>query len=125
MPALKLSAHVDAELTEAQIHDLAGRMTEKRRELVERVRQLEQQMVTRDDCSIADAADAASAQQDRLRARAMVEQQQLAIGEIDAALHRLEIGSYGVSETTGEPISHRRLALVPWARTDIEHKEQQ
>jgi DnaK suppressor protein len=124
MPDLKPSAHANAELTAAQLCDLAERMTGKRRELVERARQLEQQMATSDDCSLADAADAASAQEDRLRARAMLEQHQQAIGEIDAALRRLEIGTYGVSDTTGEPISYQRLALVPWARTDIDHKEQ-
>lgn len=109
--------HIDAGLNKAQLDELASRLADKRRDLTERVECLEQQMTTKDDCSHADAADAASAQEDRLRARGMVEQHREVIKEIDAALRRLENGNYGVSITTGEPIGYDRLRLVPWART--------
>ena len=114
---MNLNAHIDAELSATQLAELADRLTDKRRELSERVTALEQQVTTRDDCSLADAADAASLQETRLRAQAMVVQQRQIIGEIDAAFRRLETGNYGVSETTGEPIVYERLALIPWART--------
>ena len=42
------------------------------------------------------------------------------MGEFDAALERLENGSYGVSEETGEPIPYARLLVLPWARTTLE-----
>lgn len=113
----KLLAHVDADLSRAQVDELAVSLTNKRRELGDRVKQLEQQMLTKDDCSHADAADAASAQENRLRARGMVDQDRRTIKEIDAAFRRLETGRYGVSEKTGEPIAFGRLKLVPWART--------
>lgn len=116
----EIRAHSDAELNQEQLQELAGRLTEMRLELVERVEHLEQQMVTRDDCSHADAADAASAQESRLRARGMVEQHREIIREIDAAARRLENGSYGISETTDEPIGYDRLKLVPWARTGMD-----
>jgi len=64
---VKLRAHVDAELSQSNLDELAARMTGKRGELTERVEPLEQQMVVKDDCSQADAADAASAQENRLR----------------------------------------------------------
>ena len=60
VPALKLQAHIDAQLSQVQLEELEGRLTDKRRELTERVEHLEQQMVIKDDCSHADAADAAS-----------------------------------------------------------------
>ena len=120
---MKLQAHVDAELSEANLEELAGRLTEKRDELVERIVGLEQQIVTKDDCAIADAADAASLQENRLRARGMVEQHQKIIKEIDAAMRRLANGHYGVSETTGEPIAYGRLMLIPWARTGTDNRE--
>ena len=53
-------AHEDAELTEAQLQELAGNLTRKRKEVSERIRSLEQQIAVRDDCSVTDAADAAS-----------------------------------------------------------------
>ena len=55
---MKLQAHVDAELSQAQLEELARRLAEKRGELVQRVANLEQQIVSKDDCSLADAADA-------------------------------------------------------------------
>ena len=123
VPALKLRAHIDAELTTTQVEGLARDLTEKRHELSERVEYLEQQIVIKDDCLLADAADAASLQESRLRARGMLEQHQQIINEIDAALGRLGNGIYGVSETTGERIAHERLMLIPWARTGTDDKD--
>ena len=77
---------------------------------------LEKQMTIKDDCSLTDAADAASLQENRLRALGMVEQHQQVIREIDAALRRFKNGTFGISEATGEPIAFDRLALIPWAR---------
>jgi len=114
---MNLNAHMDAELSAAQLDELADRLMDNRRELSERVIMLQQQVTTKDDCSLADAADAASLQENRLRAQAMIEQHRQIIEEIDAAFRRLETGSYGVSETTGEPITYERLSLIPWART--------
>ena len=123
MDESKFRAHVDANLTPAQVDDLVRSLASKRRELVERVERLERQMLAKDDCSHTDAADAASAQENRLSARGMVEQHQRIIMEIDAAFRRLENGQYGVSETTGEQIDYDRLVLVPWARVGAHEKE--
>jgi DnaK suppressor protein len=121
--ALKLQAHIDADLSRAQLEELASLLADKRRELTERTVDLEQQIVIKDDCSLADAADAASLQESRLRARGMVDQHQHIINEIDAALRRLGNGSYGISEKTGEPIASDRLMLIPWARTAADDGE--
>ncbi|MCB1458993.1 MAG: RNA polymerase-binding protein DksA, partial [Nitratireductor sp.] len=62
-----------------------------------------------------DMADRASSETDRsieLRAR---DRQRKLIGKIDAALRRIEDGSYGYCEETGEPISLKRLDARPIA----------
>ena len=41
------------------------------------------------------------------------------LGEIDAALHRILEGSYGIAEASGEPISSVRLELAPWSRDNF------
>lgn len=120
---MKVLAHIDAELGQAQVEELADRLADKRRELSERVVDLEERVVIKDACSLSDAADAASLQENRLRARSMVEQHQQIINEIDAALGRLGNGTYGVSETKGEPIAYERLMLIPWARTGTDVKD--
>lgn len=40
--------------------------------------------------------------------------------EIDAALQRIEIGSYGTCELCGKPIGAERLSALPWARLCID-----
>lgn len=39
--------------------------------------------------------------------------------EIQAALDRLDAGTYGIDEVTGEPVAPERLEAVPWARTNV------
>jgi DnaK suppressor protein len=41
--------------------------------------------------------------------------------EIDDALQRIENGTYGLCEGTGQPISKARLEAQPWARYSVEH----
>jgi DnaK suppressor protein len=70
-----------------------------------------------------DLADRASSETDRaieLRAR---DRQRKLIAKIDAALTRLDDGSYGYCEETGEPISLKRLDARPIATLSIEAQE--
>ena len=70
-----------------------------------------------------DLADRASSETDRaieLRAR---DRQRKLISKIEAALHRLDDGSYGYCEETGEPISIRRLEARPIATLSVEAQE--
>ncbi len=70
-----------------------------------------------------DIADRASSETDRsieLRAR---DRQRKLISKIDSALGRINDGSYGYCEETGEPISLRRLDARPIATLTIEAQE--
>ena len=70
-----------------------------------------------------DIADRASSETDRaieLRAR---DRQRKLIAKIDAALQRIEDGTYGYCEETGEPISIKRLEARPIATLSIEAQE--
>ncbi len=70
-----------------------------------------------------DLADRASSETDRsieLRAR---DRQRKLIAKIDAALDRLEAGTYGYCEETGEPISVKRLEARPIATLSVEAQE--
>jgi RNA polymerase-binding transcription factor DksA len=42
------------------------------------------------------------------------------LAEIEAAIERIENGTYGVDEVTGEPIDPARLDAVPIARTNVD-----
>ena len=70
-----------------------------------------------------DLADRASSETDRaieLRAR---DRQRKLIAKIDEALARIDDGTYGYCEETGEPISLRRLEARPIATLSVEAQE--
>jgi DnaK suppressor protein len=76
-----------------------------------------------DSAQHADFADRATSETDRaleLRAR---DRQRKLIAKIDAALARIEDGSYGYCEETGEPIGLRRLEARPIATLSLEAQE--
>src|ERR1035437_4434825 len=70
-----------------------------------------------------DVADRASSETDRaieLRAR---DRQRKLISKIEAALGRLDDGTYGYCEETGEPIGLKRLDARPIATLSVEAQE--
>jgi len=42
------------------------------------------------------------------------------LAEVEAALRRLDDGTYGVDEVTGKPIDPARLEAIPQARTNVD-----
>ena len=70
-----------------------------------------------------DMADRASSETDRsieLRAR---DRQRKLIAKIDSALRRIDEGTYGYCEETGDPIGLKRLDARPIATLSIEAQE--
>ena len=81
------------------------------------------QALQEENISHPDLADRASSETDRaieLRAR---DRQRKLIAKIDAALVRLDEGTYGYCEETGEPISLKRLDARPIATLSVEAQE--
>lgn len=70
-----------------------------------------------------DIADRASSETDRSLELRTRDRQRKLISKIDAALKRIEDGSYGYCEETGDPISLKRLDARPIATLSIEAQE--
>lgn len=70
-----------------------------------------------------DIADRASAETDRALELRTRDRERKLIAKIDAALERIDDGSYGYCEETGEPITIRRLEARPIATLSIEAQE--
>jgi DnaK suppressor protein len=98
------------------------RLQNWRDEIVRQARQT-LQALTEESAQHADLADRATSESDKaleLRAR---DRQRKLIAKIDAALERLDNGTYGYCEETGEPIGLRRLEARPIATLSIEAQE--
>jgi RNA polymerase-binding transcription factor DksA len=59
---------------------------------------------------------------ERERDLALSAQARAAVEEIDAALARLDNGTYGICQASGEPIPRERLEAIPWATVRVEYK---
>ena len=69
-------------------------------------------------------ADAGSDAYDRDFALSLLSQEQDALYEIDQALKRIELGTYGTCEMSGKPIPRARLEAIPFARFTVECQSQ-
>jgi RNA polymerase-binding transcription factor DksA len=65
-------------------------------------------------------ADAATDSFDRDLVLGLASFEQGGLYEIDAALRRIDDGTYGLCELTGRPIPWKRLEAVPWTRFSVE-----
>jgi len=68
-------------------------------------------------------ADAGTDAYDREFALNLLSQEQDAVHEIEEALNRIELGSYGICEGSGDPIPQARLEAMPFARCTVAYQE--
>src|SRR6056297_3229373 len=73
--------------------------------------------------NIPDVADRASEETDRALELRTRDRQRKLVAKIDAALRRIDEGEYGYCESTGEPISLKRLDARPIATLSLEAQE--
>jgi DnaK suppressor protein len=67
-------------------------------------------------------ADTATATLDREIDYTLEENSEHVLEAIEAALKRIEDGTYGTCVNCGKPIAEERLAAIPWATTCIDCK---
>jgi RNA polymerase-binding transcription factor DksA len=65
-------------------------------------------------------ADTASETFEREKDVSILEQLEEELAELQAALERIDAGTYGVDEVTGKPIAPERLEALPTARTNVD-----
>ncbi len=69
-----------------------------------------------------DMADRASSESDRALELRTRDRQRKLIAKIDAALARLDAGTWGICQSCGRPIAPERLEAIPWATELVEEK---
>ena len=98
------------------------KLTVWREEIVEATR--ETRVGLHDETSQhADITDRASSETDRANELRTRDRQRKLVSKIDSALSRLDDGSYGYCEETGEPIGLKRLDARPIATLSLEAQE--
>jgi RNA polymerase-binding transcription factor DksA len=59
---------------------------------------------------------------ERERDLALSAQARAALEQIDHALAKFDLGTYGICEVSGDPIPKERLEAIPWAKERVEYK---
>ena len=110
------------ELTEAQLRELRGILERRRAELVSSIegRRDDERDTGRE---VGDEMDDANTEGATAMASKLLERDVQLLREIDRALAKMNEGTYGACEGTGEPIGYSRLKLRPWARFSVEYQE--
>jgi RNA polymerase-binding transcription factor DksA len=65
-------------------------------------------------------ADSGSETFEREKDLSILEQLEAELAELQAALERIDAGTYGIDEVTGRPIPAERLDAMPAARTNVD-----
>ena len=76
-----------------------------------------------DSSSLPDIVDRASAESDKALELRTRDRQRKLISKIDAAIRRIDDGTYGYCEMTGDPIALGRLEARPTATLSLEAQE--
>ena len=109
-------------LTGTDILRLRDRLLELRQQVLERL--ADDQSTIREAEPQTEPLDAAEQTREQDDSVALAGRDQSLLTEIERALAKIQTGSYGLSEASGEPIGLRRLTAVPWARYTIDEEEE-
>ena len=103
----------EKDLTPAQVKELIALLDEKRLELLEDLK-------TRQG----DEADQASEDAEVALETRLMDRDAKLLREVERALEKVKVGTYGMCEGTDEPIGYARLKLRPWTRHSVTYKEE-
>jgi DnaK suppressor protein len=109
-------------MNERQVEYFKGKLLDWKNSILEESKVTIEGM-QQDTRNIPDAADRASEETDRALELRTRDRQRKLILKIDAAIRRIEDGTYGFCEETGEPISLKRLDARPIATLSLEAQE--
>ncbi len=108
-----VESEVAAALTKKEVDQLRARLLSERERLHAQTRLA---IVREPTERAAEAMDEAQASLEQHEALGLAAHERTLLQHIERALKKIEFGTYGVSEDSGEPIGFRRLQAVPWAR---------
>ncbi|MHC4460839.1 MAG: TraR/DksA family transcriptional regulator [Planctomycetota bacterium] len=110
----------ESKLTPAEIEEFRALLLAKRDEILKNVISMENEALHRQRSDLSSMpihmADIGTDNYGQEFALGLMDSERKLMKEIDKALDRIENGTYGICEGTGQPIPKERLEAIPWAR---------
>jgi len=97
-----------------------ARMEAEREQIRNRSLDVDGALPDEGDSGDEDTADLASAMMDKEMDLSVEDEIEDILGAIDHALQKMEDGTYGICDISGNPIPQGRLELIPWASLTVE-----
>jgi DnaK suppressor protein len=113
----------DSYLTPDQLDHFRRRLLAWRQDLLAEAEQTIEQLRSEVNREVGDEADRATVESDHAIELRVRDRQRKLLRKIDSALHRIDDGTYGYCEETGEPIGLARLEARPIATLSLEAQE--
>jgi DnaK suppressor protein len=110
-------------LSEEQIGILRAKLEVEAAELIDRLNNDGQELLENVNPDPGDIEDSASADAMRFRSKSLLDRDRARLAEVEAAIDRIEAGTYGICEDTDDPIPFRRLEAEPTTRYTVEALE--
>lgn len=105
------------------MQDIKLMLLKEKENLVEEILKIKEQEVTEHD--IGDEIDSSVEEQERKLTMLLQDREQEKLEKIEDAIRRIEENSYGDCEECGEPISKKRLLIVPFTRLCINCQQEE
>jgi DnaK suppressor protein len=109
-------------LSSAQLSQLRAALEAKRTEL-RRVIAARVRATADGDDELIEEGDVAAREIGITEADGVAEVDRRLLNDVERALAKMEAGTYGASEASGDPIPYARLKAIPWARNDADEEE--
>ncbi len=106
-------------LTPARIRDFRKELVAMRDDILKTVKK---QKV--DDVDNGDSVDQASQSIEKELMFELSDNERVTLEMIEAAIRKIDLGSFGICEATQKPISRARLEAIPYCRYSIEYQNQ-
>jgi DnaK suppressor protein len=103
------------------IEEMRSELESKRNILQERVAKLMADKTRQGGALNADSSEQAVEIQNDEVIDALTDAERKELSDIEIALKKIENGTYGICEVSGEEIEEKRLRAVPYAKTCMEH----
>lgn len=111
-------------LTPAELDDFKQRLLREKQHILDKARRaVASGNIRLDKNEMMDEVDLASATVEQNLTFRLLDRDRKLLAEVEHALIKIDKGSYGFCEGTGEPIPKRRLELRPWTRHSVKFKE--
>ena len=110
--------------SEEDLAYFGGLLQQKRDEILTKFQKLTKEYIEINKSGMADELDLATAVTEQTLTCRFLDRDNKLLKQVDAALGRINDGSYGYCEGTGEPIPKKRLEVRPWCKYSVQYKEQ-